>query len=400
MSADQLTYSLSASESLMFNYNGINGTSTATNLSGQAAYVSGSQYHPTSFIYSGGYIFGNQSNQPGGMFQNFGISQVVNARHVSFIAADMVSYLPAAPAFGLSGVPGVGDVGTPPIGMGDIPVQSIFTNYGSRVTNAISLGVSPKLTAATSLNLYGAYTIQRFLDVGQDNDDIEGSASLSHRMDARNTTGLGYTYSRFRYQDSPGSILLPGTGPASMNAQGVNLQYQHLFTRKLTFNIAAGPQWIDSGTQLAIPPRTTLFASTSLQYSGKLSSAMVSYSRGANPGSGVLLGTISDNVNFTGQHTFSRSWSGGFSVNYGHASSLGVAAGDHTGIDSFYAGVQATRRLGEHFSGYASYNLQRQAIGQAPLIATTSPLNAFNGTGHILGFGITFIPNPLHLRRH
>ena len=398
--ADELTYSLSASESMLFNYNGNEGTYSSTNLSGEAAYVSGSQYHPTSFVYSGGYMFGNQPTQPDGTFQNFGISQVINARRFSLVVGDLVNYLPAAPVFGLSGVPGVGDVGAVPIGVGDVPSGSIFTQYGRRVTNTASVGLSPKLTGSTSLNLFGAYTIQRFLDLGQDNDDLEGSASLMHRIDARNNVGVGYSYSQFRYHDSPGSLLTSASGPISMTAQGVNVQYEHVFTRKLSASMSVGPQWIDSGNHAAIPPRTSVSAIVSVQHTARMSNASLSYHRGANPGSGVLLGTVSDDLNFTAQHTFTRNWGGGFSANYSHASSLGTIAGDSTGINSVYIGVQARRRLGEHFSAYASYNLQRQSIDLAPLAATTTPLNAFSGTGQILGFGITFTPDPLHLRHH
>ena len=70
--AGQLTYTLSASGSVVTGYNGVNGVSDSINIAGNAAYVSSSERHPTSFVYSGGYLFGN-NGQPSTAYQNLGV---------------------------------------------------------------------------------------------------------------------------------------------------------------------------------------------------------------------------------------------------------------------------------------------------------------------------------------
>lgn len=394
---DQFNYSLYGSESVLVNYNGGNGTSSTTNIGGDAAYVSGSQYHPTSLVYSGGYMVSNTAGQANGVYQTIGVSQVINSRHFSIVLGDLLSYLPSAPVFGLSGVVGVGDVGTSPISFGDVPTQSILTNYGTRITNTASVGVTAKLTGSTNLNLSGAYTIQRFIDQGLDNDDIEAGATLSHRFDARNSAGVGYQFSEFKYKPYSPAFL---SGDIALYTQGVNVQYEHSFTRRLSLEAAAGPQWTDSNYRQLFPRRTTIGATAALFYAARMSHYVLSYTRGSNAGSGVLLGTISDNANFTAQHDFSRNWEGSFSVNYAHASSLGKVSDDTADINSFYAGVQATRRFGEHWSAWASYNVIKQTYdGTVPSVAT-AVINPYTGTGHIISFGVRFAPTPVHFRKH
>ena len=383
---DQLSYSLTASEAVLFGNYGNNGVTSSTNISGTAAYVSGSQSHPTSFLYSGGYLFGNNNGQPSSTYQDFGVSQEFNTTHVTYVLSDQVSYLPNAPVFGLSGIVGVGDVGTEPIGTGSTAFDSILTDFGKRITNIVGASATGRLTGSTSLEGFGNYTVQRFPDnTGIDNDDVEAGAILDHRISGKNTVGAGYVYYNFQYKSGY---------DISITTQEAVLQYQHTFSPRLLLSASAGPEWTSSTDSTLFPSGTNVAADVSLFYTANRTRYLLSYSRGTTSGSGVLLGTLSDNVNFTAQHDFDRNWSGGFSANYGYASSLESQEESSSTASSFYTGIQANRRLGRNFSAYASYGLEVQSIS-GPLL-----VNAFNGLANVIGVGITYAPRPIKMGHH
>ncbi len=156
-----LQYAVSASETLNSGYYGA-GLAAATNLSGDMAYLSGSKNDPFSMVFSGGHSW-SDSIQPSYTFLNLALSQVVTTRLWTFIAADSVSYLPSTPTTGLSGVPGVGDLGIAPLPAGGYDGQGVLTDYSTRVSNAASGTLSINLTGKTSLNGTGVYAITRFL---------------------------------------------------------------------------------------------------------------------------------------------------------------------------------------------------------------------------------------------
>ncbi|SEB47643.1 hypothetical protein [Terriglobus roseus] len=379
--AGEFTYSLTASESYVTGYQGTD-SGTSTNLSGQATYVSNSETHPLSVLYSGGYFFGNGSNLNSSSYQNLGVSQILNTRRWRLGIADTITFLPSSPLYGVSGVPFSGDIGTVPITTGQIPTESILTNYGEQVSNTVGGSVSRDITGKTFAEGFGSYTVQRFLQTGLNNDDVTASASLGHRFSARDTASASYTYSNYSFAGT-----VAGINNFAFTAHGVSASYSHSFNRKLSLQVSAGPDWISSNTPALIPDRVLFASAVSLGYAGQRTHATISYNRSPNIGSGVLLGALSDNINLTAQHTFSRNWSGGITANYGRAAGLATLAGENVLTNSFYGGLQATRRLGENFSAFGSYSAATQTTDGLALTQ-----NAFNGTAHIVTVGLTFSP--------
>jgi hypothetical protein len=390
---DAFHITLGAAESLLWGYNGVNGLTSTTSFNGTAAYISGSESHPTSLLYSGGYLWANTDAQISGSYQNFGISQQINKKRFALTFGDTVNYLPNAPVFGLSGIPGVGDVGTSPIGNGGIPTDSILSDYGRRISNSANGGVTIRFTAATAFNTYAAYTFQRFIDnTGIDNTELDAGGSVNHRFSALNAIGVGYSYSHFTYDPNLrlGFILTDLT----IDSTQVNAQYQHVFSRKLTFNASAGPQWMTSSDSSYVPDSMGLAANVSLQYVDPRTQYLAAYTEGTSTGGGVLIGTWSENVNFTVDHSVTREFTVSASVNYGHARSLAKILNATTDTNSFYAGAQATRRFGRFWSAYLSYNIEHQTLS-GPFLA----FNAFSGNANVLGFGVNYSPRPWHTHR-
>lgn len=384
----EFSYALTASESYVSGYQG-GGSGASTNLSGQATYISNSETHPTSLVYSGGYFFGNGSNVNSSSYQSLGVSQILRARRWRLGAGDVITYLPASPLYSISGVPFSGDIGTSPITTGQVPTQSVLTNYGEQVTNTVSGSVSRDLTGKTFVDGYGSYTVQRFLQTGLDNNSVSASGSLGHRFSARDSASASYTYGHYTFSGAYAGIQHFG-----FTSNGAGASYTHEFSRRLAMELTAGPQWLSSNVSTVLPSRVVFTSAVSFSYTGERTRATATYYRAPNIGSGVLLGALSDNINVSAQHSFTRDWTGGFTANYGRAAGLAALPGENVTTNNFYGGLQATRKLGRDFSAFGSYSVATQSAG-AQAIAR----NAFDGTAHIVTVGLTFSPLSRHIGR-
>jgi hypothetical protein len=379
-----LSYAISASESITTGYNGGYGTATSTNLSGDLAYLSRSETHPFSAVYSGGFLGTTSGYQPSTTFQNLSLSQMFKGRKWSFIVADTVSYLPQSPTVGLSGIPGLGDLAIDPVQIGQGFGSGILSNYANRVTNYSSATATRSLTGRTSVEATGTYGIQRFLDTAfaLDSNQVMGSGGVTHRINARNTVAANYSYAHFTYVGQP----------YTFNTNGVSFEYVRNITPRFLMDVSIGPQWNAGST----------FSSTSLNVAGSLllsyvrerTSMSLGYTRGTNNGSGVVQGAIQDSLGFSARRQLNRAWGTAGSVSYVHSSSLPNLTSLPFTINGVVASAQITRQLSRNFSAFGSYTIQRQTTQ-----GITASSNAFSGLSQIFGFGVTYSPGQIHLGR-
>lgn len=388
-------YSLSGSEMLQTGYQGQGATFT-TSLSGNAAYNSRSTVRPFSMLYAGGLLLGNQYRQSVRTFQNFAISQGLMTGPWIFAVSDSVSYLPQSPTTGLSGIPGVGDIGAQPIqGPSVGPAGGALFNNSTNISNSLSGSVERRLTLRTSASGGVSWTVLRFPDNdGLDNNQIAGQAGLNHRLDVRDTISANASYSRFSYGSNIGLTI---------ETRGINGAFQRVLSRTLDMSVSAGPMWISSSNSLLIPSRVTLATNLGLTYSRDFTSAGLTYSRGVNGGSGVQPGALSDSLGAMIGRTYGRDWMTSLSANYTRTSGLlknpvgapalgpsFLYAGGST--QAVYGGVQVSRRLSDSLSAFASYNLQHQSVDRS--LATQ---NAFSGLSQTIGVGVSFSPRATRL---
>ena len=298
--------------------------------------------------------------------------------------SDIVSYLPVAPRFGISGVPGAGDLGTSPAGTGIIPGDSLLSNYGRRVTNTAIGSTSFRLTDHDSIRGSVSYTKQHFLDGdGIENDEMTAGGELDHAFHQNTTLGAGYTYTRGTY---------PQFGITFISQSGVGI-IQHSFGPHLSASAWVGPQFTQGSDKTLVPTSTSILVGSSASYYRRHDSYTANYSHGVSAGSGVLYGALVDDLSLSVRHNFSENWTGGFFSSYAHGRTLAnKGSGLYTSASSATAGIQVNRRVGEHWSVYGSYAGEYQDIGQ--LQATN---NAFDGVAHALSFGVTFAPKSLRV---
>jgi hypothetical protein len=381
-----LTYSLSASESFLTGYGG--GVNYSTALSGSLGYLSSSPDKPFSLVYTGGYLYSSVPGYPpNSTFQNLAASQVVTTKHWNFVIDDAVSYLPESPTTGLSGIPGVGDIGVEPVQIGDQPAQSIFTNYATRVGNGLNGSISRTVNKSLSINGSASWQILHFLNnAGIDSSMASGSVGPTYRINGRSSASAEFIYSYTNNTYAGKSY--------PFESEGVTLQYQRQLTRFLTMNVAAGPQrTFGSGASATlIPSQITPVASASLTYSRRTTTASVSYSRATNAGSGVLYGALTNTIGGTVREQFSRNWQGALTASYSQSKSLAEIAGVDEDYHSTYGGGQISRRLSRSFSAYFSYTAVTQNQNNVVVVQP-----AYSGLSQTFSVGITYSPGAQHL---
>jgi hypothetical protein len=382
-----LTYSLSAAESFDTGYN-TGGADTTTSLSGSLAYLSSSPNKPFSLVYSGGYLYSTVPGYPGSStFQNLSASQVVTTKNWNFVVDDAVSYLPESPTTGLSGIPGVGDIGVEPVQIGDEPPQSIFTNYATRVGNGLNGGATRKISSSLSMNASGSWQILHFSNNEGINSSTEtGSVGPTYRIDARSSVSANVNYAYT--SDTYAGTSFP------FESEGISFQYQRQLSRFFSVNVAAGPQrtFGSGSTASLIPSAITVIGNAGLSYNRRGTSASVSYVRATNAGSGVLYGALSDTIAGAVRRQFSRNWQGALTASYSKSTSLSEIAGFEQSYQSTYGGGQLSRRLGRSFSGYFSYTAVTQT-GNSPV----STQSTFSGLSQVFAVGVTYSPGAQHL---
>ena len=401
-----LHYALSGSEIVQFGYYGNGQVTASTALSGDVAYTAKSTTRPFSLLFAGGVILPNQSGQGTSTFVNVAASQGFTTRHWIFNVSDSFSFLPESPTTGLSGIPGVGDLGSIPLqGPVDGPAGGILTISGNRFQNTLSGGVERQISHATSVSGSGSWSVLHFLDSNlsfQDSTQVSGTAAINQRFDARSSGSIDAVYSIFTYS---GQVIINGFVQPDIETRALNASYQRTVSRSLSVSVSAGPLWINSSNDLVIPPTLSLGASASLGYSRGFTNASVSYTRGVNAGSGVVTGALSDSVYASVGRTYGRNYVASLAVGYSHSSGLAqLATGNHPTpleqtYDTVFGSAQLRRGFGPHLSGYLSYTVQNQS-GNVPAGVSNFPIgaaNALNGTSQTVGIGITFTPRSTRL---
>jgi len=397
-----LHYALSASQLVQFGLYGSGNTTYGTALSGSVSYANLSESLPFSMLFSGGVIFGN-SGQGTTTYQNIAVSQgLVRGKWVLNVA-NTFSYLPQSPTTGLSGIQGVGDIGTQPIETpGQGPSGGILTYAGNRFSNTLSGSIERRLTGRTSLSGTGSWAVLRFLDNnGIDTTQISGSVSANHTIDARDTISASAIYSTYSTNGDAAEVsYLNPLYTADFRTRGLNAGYTRLLSRALVFNASAGPQWVDSSSGTLIPSRVNLAANVGLSYSRKVIGASINYSRGVNGGGGIQPGGLSDSIAGSVGRSLNRTWLASAQVGYTRTSGLIAApsAGQTpeavvNGVTkSFFGGAQLSRAFGRYWSGWLSYEAQHQSTNSS-LVSQ----NAFIGLSQTFAVGVTFAPKATRL---
>ena len=373
-----LSYAVSVSEAVTFGYDSSSGRYESTNLFGDLAYLSGSPTHPFSLIYSGGYLVATSDQPSSPLFQNLAMSQVLILDRWNVVLSDGFSYLPSAPVIGLSGVPGLGDVGIPPVQVDQSDASGLLSNYGTRISNTLAGSASRSITNRTSLTGSANMAILRFpgsSTSGLESNQESGTAGISHALSARTSILADYSYGRYTY---PAYSLV-------YNTQTGVVGLSHQWTKRLSTSLSVGPQY---STTAGIGGTLSYTIGGNLGYQIQNGGLSASYSRGDSNGQGIATASESDNASGTFSHTLGYFMSASTSISYSHTATLPISFGPRFSTNSLAASVQLSRSLTRTVSAFASYTAERQILGDNSSLA----VNALNGVAQTLGFGLTYSP--------
>ena len=352
----------------------------ASTVSGSLNYTNTSQRVPFSIDYGGGYTWTvTGPSYESGLFQHLLISQGIDWRKWKLLVSDNVSYLPQAPTLGFSGIPGTGE----PIGVTNpapSSSQTILTLNTHVVDNAATGKVEHVLSYATSVSADGGSEMLRFPNHdGLDTDTLSVNGQVGQRLTARNALFGRYAFSNYTY---PGST-------SSIKTSTALLGFRRIWTRNLTTEAGAGPEWIASTINTVVPTTTNFAANATLTYKHRFSTMNLRYGRGTNGGSGYLIGGLVDTVQGDFSHDFGVNWSVGMSSGYERTSGL-----NNNGVtNAIFGGTQATWRVGRNLIVFANYS----GTNQSSTVAL--PTNALNQLLQVVGFGFGYSPRVAHLRQ-
>jgi hypothetical protein len=357
---------------------GLGNWNTSTS-SASLDYANGSERHPFTLSYSGGYAYaitGPSFNT--GVFQHLLWSQGFVRRKWNVAISDDASDRPQAPTTGFSGIAGIGE---PIGGSGSTPAssQSILTLNARAVENDANGKIERALNRAIKLNLGGGSSLLRYPDGnGLDTNTEMANAGLALRLTGRNSLSGSYMLSEFSY---PGFT-------ASFTSQSALLGFSREWSRKVSTNISAGPQWTGSSDSNFLPHSTTITANAAFDYKFRLVSADLGYDRAANGGAGYLLGAEEDSIHAD----FSRSFRTGLTVGLegGYLRTTGLRNNGVT--NAKFGGGQVTKQLGRYVNLFANYTVMDQS--SSSVLAS----NALSNLLHSVSFGIAYSPRETRLR--
>ena len=190
------------------------GWNTTSFVSGNVSLLQEWSYSALSVNYSGGGYFSTDKAQGNGQYQQFAATYEIDRKRWRALLIDQFSLLPES-SFGFGGTTGLstpgigGSLNAPQAGLQNnyLPNQSIFAGTGSRYSNSTAVQFSYQLSTRGVVTLGGAYGMLRFANSsGASNDSDMLNAGYDYALTARNSIGLSYGFSAFRFPGAPQAI--------------------------------------------------------------------------------------------------------------------------------------------------------------------------------------------------
>lgn len=307
--------------------------------------------------YTGGGSFSSDALQGNGSFHELQLVQTFTGARWNLSLIDEFTYLPQA-QFGFAAAtnlvnPGIAGPLAPPLPNLQIsyqPSQTIFSSFGSRHSNASVAQLVYAISHRGTVTLSGSYGILRFSQAGNiDTNDAIFSAGYNYAVSQRDTIGLVYRFTGYRYV---------GNFP-SINDHVAQFAYGRKITGKLALQLFGGPEI----TYFRVPfvssaRKISGSGSANLTYALERTRVTFSYNRGVSGGSGVLTGSSTDQVQTEIDHQISRVWRGDVSFGFVRNASLGLIAPSQFSAtyDVWYVGGALNRPIGRNAAVNLAYS--------------------------------------------
>lgn len=276
-----------------------------------------------------------------------------------------------------------------------LPVNSLFdvrTNYGG-----LNGSLTYNLSNRTSISLSGGgYTVRRRNRALVGVDGVQARGDLARRINKRTSIGIDYSFATFQFTRSFGDSYIHGLGffvsrqfgrAWELSARVGALNVETLGQRTVQIDPAiAAIIGVSSGQEVFYSNNILGSGTLSVTRTSRAGGLMFSYSRGVNPGNGIILTSQMDTAMASYNRRLSRQLNADVSYNYSRLRGIGQLAGDFaTHVAGVGLGWQVTRwsQLTARFDRRNS--------------STSGGQNLFNLNGNRLAFGVTFTPADLPL---
>jgi hypothetical protein len=346
--------------------------------------------------YTGGGVFSSASGVGNGIVQTLGFGDKFTFHRAMLSFFDQFNYLPGS-SFGFGGLGGLSGTGSTS-GLGSVfgPGETILTGTGQTLENSFVTEFDVLLTARTSLTFDGGYGVLHNFNTDLLNStNPNARVGYNYLLTRKDRVAVLYTYSDYGYSNSD----------QSFTTHTAELSYGRVISGRLSFQIAAGPQYIISTFPITVSGVTgPVTSSTTTQLNWSMNTALtwtarrdaftVAYYRGANNGSGVLAGSIGDTVSASFTRQSSRTFTSGIAG--GYARSQGVLEGATTfttqTYDNYYATASLSHPVGRTLGLTLSYSMQYQVPHTA--VCTVPPCGVSTIT-NLVAFGVGWHDRPL-----
>jgi hypothetical protein len=350
-----------------------------------------------SLNYSGGEAISTDSAIGNGQFHRFSAVQTFTWGRWRLTVLDQFAHLPQA-QFGFGAgtglaIPGVGGPlapGLPGLQSGFTPSQSIFTQVGPETSNSFGTQFSYALTPRSSVTIGGVFSILRFSEPGNiESNDVVLNAGYNLQVSRTDIFGMSYRFSAYEFLDSP----------QAMGVHAIQAAYGKKITGRLALKLSGGPEI----TSFRIPPgvgtgthHVAGTGSASFSYAFSAGSASLGFNHGADNGSGVLLGAISDQVTGSANRKLTRVWRGNVSLGYTNTSPTGgnSAPTPNLAYNTVYVGAGVQRPVGRTTEFTLNYTANIQTSKNAVCAGANCSTNF---TTHVIAVGLNWRARPFVL---
>lgn len=307
--------------------------------------------------YSGGGFFSTESGINSGTYQQVSLGSTINWNRMQLQFFDYFSYIPDS-QFGFAGgtslaLPGIsGTLGPaiPGLGAAIVPNQSIYSAIGPRYSNAFAAQSTFTLSRRSSVTFGGSYGLLHFTQSGNvDNDMAIGTAGYNYAISRTDSIGVLYRFSAFHYQGEP----------QALGNHVANVVYLKKITQRLALSLFGGPQITTYRIPIGSSSHSTSGSGgVTLNYAVERGGITASYFHGLTGGSGVLLGSNTDQASVNFSRLLGRVWYANINFGYARNGSLGAVI-PGTPIQNFndwFAGGGVSRPFGRNVNLSVAYS--------------------------------------------
>jgi len=309
--------------------------------------------------YTGGGSFSTDKSQGNDSFQQLGLVQTFDWQRWRLSFIDQFSYLPQT-QFGFAAAsnlanPGIGGPlgpSLPALQPSYQPNQTIFTSIGPRYSNSITTEIAYSTSPRGAVTVSGSYGVLRFVEAGNiDTNDTILSTGYNYAVSGRDTIGVLYRFSGYRYVGNPQAI----------NDHVAQLAYGRKITGRMALQLFAGPEVTTFRVPLAgADHKISGSGGANLTYAFRRTNSSFSYTRGVAGGGGQFTGSTSDQAQGAINHQLSRIWQSNATFGFARTTNLGLSSASPVSqtIDSWFAGGGLSRPLGRNANftfGYTAF---------------------------------------------